>query len=540
MEQKFIKFDEALELLGISADRLNGLREEGQVRAYRDGSSWKFRGDEIQRMVEEGVPEPAPPSDIGFTDSGIDLADDEGSLELELSGSDANLASGAEAPSEPSDLEFRDSDLDDTIPAETSDLALDKPDEPSDPSDSILLSEEELGESSSAPASTIIGRGDLELEDADLELASEDSKDKDDSDVKLASAGASSILSPEPADSDDVLDALEDEPSHASAFENLEELEIDLAAESSRILSPEDVENVKAAAEAEAGAPKGDSDLTLDDVGVVDEGSDAEPTELSSLELDMGSEGGGESSDVEIDLASESDDFVLDESVGGGSDLSLDSGINLVDPSDSGIGLEDIPLEMGGSAILESLSLGGEDSDPELSLIGGESSAGISGEESAAELQTDDDFQLTPMGESEADADDSSSQVIALDEGLGGSLAGLSEVGEDAPSSLLSEADLVEEAEPAAGSVVLTDDEALGVSEDFDAYAGTGAAPVAAVPAAGDYTLWNILTLGSCALLLIFGCMMMLDMVRNIWSWGETYELNSSILDSLLGWFGLN
>jgi hypothetical protein len=31
--------------------------------------------------------------------------------------------------------------------------------------------------------------------------------------------------------------------------------------------------------------------------------------------------------------------------------------------------------------------------------------------------------------------------------------------------------------------------------------------------------------------------MMMLDMMRNIWSWDETYSLNSSLMDAILGLF---
>ena len=68
MEQKFVKFEEAVEKLGVTADRLNQLREDGELRAYRDGASWKFRADEIDRLVTDGVPEPAPPSDIGLVD----------------------------------------------------------------------------------------------------------------------------------------------------------------------------------------------------------------------------------------------------------------------------------------------------------------------------------------------------------------------------------------------------------------------------------------------------------------------------------------
>ena len=46
--------------------------------------------------------------------------------------------------------------------------------------------------------------------------------------------------------------------------------------------------------------------------------------------------------------------------------------------------------------------------------------------------------------------------------------------------------------------------------------------------------------LGSCFLLLLFGVVVMLDMVRNIWSWDANLALNDSLLDSLLGLFGLS
>src|SRR5688572_10785123 len=77
MEQKFVKFEDALAKLEISGDRLNQLREDGALRAYRDGASWKFRADDIDRLLNEGLPEPAPPSDIGLVDPSelIDASD---------------------------------------------------------------------------------------------------------------------------------------------------------------------------------------------------------------------------------------------------------------------------------------------------------------------------------------------------------------------------------------------------------------------------------------------------------------------------------
>jgi excisionase family DNA binding protein len=577
VEQKFIKLEEAVNRLGISSERLNQLREQGEIRAYRDGSSWKFRTDEIEKLVADGLPEPAPPSDIGLVDvdelvdaeplaaSSLDdedeltLADDVlelssgsdltlGSSNLELVGSD--IGEGDIGEGDIGEGDIGGGDLDDTVPADDvsidggdlvlDDLVHDETEQLSARSDSILLSEEQLGESATGSASTIIGKS--ELEDADLELATEDTSVSDSdrpmgSDVRLArQSSASHVLSSSPADSDDVLDQEEDSKA-IRAFEDLDELEIDLAAESSRILNPKDVAQVKATADELISAKqKTDSDLQLNDLelaisdsGMVEGGGeDTGAAELSSLEPDSttgssiaaGEANEGGNSDIE--LASGDSDFVLSES--GGSDLSLgsaDSGINLVDPSDSGLALDDIPLEMGGSAILDSLSLGGEGSDPELSLVGGDSN--IAAGDSFAELQTDDDFQLTPMGEGEADADDSSSQVIALDEGI-----------DDLDGEVMEEGVVRDD-------FLDDDDEAMVLTEEEEATSfDSQPVSISATASPGDFTVWNIVSLGTCVLLLILGGTMMLDMIRSIWSWDQPYALNSTMLDGLMGIFGLN
>jgi hypothetical protein len=513
MDQKFVKFDEAIAKLGISADRLNQLREDGELRAYRDGASWKFRADEIDRMASDGVPEPAPPSDIGLVSS------DE-------------LVESSPLESLPDlDEDFRLADDDDTVTAGGSDAQLNLvPDEPSDPSDSILLSDETLGESSQAPPSTIIGRGELESQDADLDLVLEGEDDEESaSDVRLT-AGASDVHSKGIAGSG-VLDDEEKSSSHASAFEKLEELEIDLAAESSRILNPNEAAEIKGTLASGKPAKKGDSDLSLKDVELAgeDEGTDPVPEEVASGKGKKKSvPDTGPTSDLE--LATDEDDFVLAEA--GGSDITLDSGdsgINLISPSDSGLALDDIPLEMGGSAILESLNLGGGPGESEISLVGSDivekqpPAPKGKGKQQAA-LQTDDDFRLTPLGETDDDGD-SSSQVIALDADLGDM---------DAPAAGILGEDAFAE---------LPEGEAVGFEDDYPAGddAGlemAGYAPVVAREA--EYTTLNIIALGSCVVILLFGTVVMMDMIRNIWAWDESFALNDSLLDSILGMFGLS
>jgi hypothetical protein len=512
MEQKFVKFEEALDKLGVTPERLNQLREDGELRAYRDGASWKFRADEIDRMASEGVPEPAPPSDISLVDRDelVEASPLEGLGDLD----DLKLADDDDLSLGGSELELA-PDQEDTVTAGASDVALNihaDTLEGSDPSDSILLSDEVLGESPHAP-STIIGRN--EVEGSDLELATDDDLALGGSDVQLA-AGASNVLSSHIAGSG-VLDELEKEQGGTSAFEDLEELELDLAAESGRILSPQDAgEPAPKGPIAQQQAPQGDSDLKLvGELAGEDEGTDPVPEELAAGTA-KAKQTDGPTSDLE--LATDEEDFVL--AGEGGSDITLDSGdsgINLVSPSDSGLALDDIPLEIGGSAILDSLSLGDKAAASDLSLVGSDPRLGAT--QQVASLQTDDAFRLTPLGEAD-DEGDSSSQVIALDanlEELGAGDAGI--LGEDAFA-----------------------EEGVVLEEDYGGAPVGEFAPTAYVPAAraeGDYSVWNIVGLGSCTLLLVFALVLMLDMVRNITSWDSNLALNDSLLDSMLGLFGI-
>jgi hypothetical protein len=537
---QFVNFEDALKKLGISAEQLNELRESNMLRAYRDGSSWKFRGDEIERMATEGVPDLPPPSDISLVDPSelvdaeplpdFDLGDDLGLADLpEL---DLDSPSTGEPDESAIDIRMTDTDaisagselelagLEDTVTANASDISLDALEEPSDPTDSILLSEEELGESVTGSLSTIIGRKELDLPDADLELELDDVTDEEDTKLSYSS-GASDVLSTKVSGSG-VLDEMEDLSDAKKAFKDLEELEIDLAAESSLALNPADVADAKQKVE-KLLTSKPDSDLLLgDDVEVGDEnnmGSTDVPLEdLGKLEVAE-----SDDADAELELAGD-DDLILADA--GGSDITLDSGdsgINLISPSDSGLALDDIPLDVGGSAILSSLSL--EGSDPEFSLLGSDVGAGAVGA-STSGLQTDDDFQLTPLSEGGLDDGDSSSQVIALDADLGGFEGGAGLLEDGFP------------AEPDEG-VVLTEEFGEAPVDMGMAYAGAG--PVMVPVGEGirfDGITMAFLTI--CTLFLILGGLMALDMLRNVWSWNDNLAINSSLMDAILGALGMN
>jgi excisionase family DNA binding protein len=516
MAQKLITLEEAAQQLGIAKDRLLQLRTEGKVPGYRDGASWKFRSEVIDKLQAEGLPQlDSPPSDINLEqDDELRLADDD---DLELAGS--GVAASPEPPSPAAsgvDLELADEEPADAPMA--SDVSLDDVDEPTvegldegssdalalDPddtidvySDSILLSEAELGgPAGGRPPSTIIGKGELDL-DADLDLSPAASGAGPASDVKLAQS--SDIV---PGGDDDLgLDLT----SPTGDFAGLEELEVDLEAESSRILAPEDVAKVKSAAAAAAAAaqkaPAQESDLELAP-------SDSAPGVATSDVGLGGSMAGGTGLTGLSALELEDDD---DQVLGEGSDVTLSgesSGINIISPSDSGLALDEVKLDLAGqSPIGSSLDLGGSAIEEVTVDQSGISSLGLG----LGSQIGGGDFQLTPLGEAAEDEEErDSSQVIALDE-----------LSEDTGTPL----------------GVGTGDSGMLV-EDFGAGLTPGVAPVGVVSTVDTpFSVFNVVGLSVCILMLMLSGMMVYDLLRNIWSWEGETPLTSSLLESVLNPF---
>ena len=53
MAGKFIELEAAARMLGMSVERFSELRQRGEIHGYRDGASWKFKPEEIQRVADE-------------------------------------------------------------------------------------------------------------------------------------------------------------------------------------------------------------------------------------------------------------------------------------------------------------------------------------------------------------------------------------------------------------------------------------------------------------------------------------------------------
>ena len=472
MARKFIDLDEAAKMLGVTPETLAEMRERQKIYGYRDGGSWKFKPEDVERLVADR-----------------DAIDEEGEY--------------AELDEDP---------------------------------DSILLSEVELGQSDESTSSTIIGgkptrKDSKDSADADIQLA----QPKHDSDVNLDSA----LTVGDPKSGSDVL---EGGSGVSPMFDELDTLDLEMpSAADSGITSgtigdPKTGSGIDLGSEVGAG---GGSEITM--------GSDALKFEGSGLAFGSGDELAlGEASALEIadskagssaiDLTGDEDgDLVLGGSSHGDLSRAGDSGINLLNPADSGISLESAPLQLGGSAV-ESLELG---EDEMLSVDEPAAPAAKKKSAPAAEPDSDDDFLLAPLEETGVEESDSGSQVIALDSEVEFDEAGPS------VSGITSE---LQESQESSGGLLDDDlDAGLGAALGSSALtpaasapalaAAAGAAPGAAAAPQEVFSGWNVASLVLCALLLMFCGMFTFDLLRNMWSWGGAYSVNSPLMDMVLSMF---
>jgi excisionase family DNA binding protein len=233
--------------------------------------------------------------------------------------------------------------------------------------------------------------------------------------------------------------------------------------------------------------------------------------------------------DSAVELAAEGkkldDDNVVLGGSGTGSDITIggDSGISLVDPTDSGLSLEE-PLELD-RAEDESLELGEDD----MLTFSEEADT-----DAPTQLRADEDFMLTPMEEAPEEESESGSQVIALD---------TEPAPESAPTMLApgrapAAAAMLDEDFSAAGDAGLAAGMPVGgpltAAQPGLAEAASVAAPVTEAFQEAPYTGLNILALSVCTLLLILGGMMAYDLMRNMWSWGGPYTVNSQLMDLIV------
>lgn len=492
MAGKFVELPDAAKMLGVSAEELKEMRSRGEIFGYRDGASWKFKLEEVERVMGER-------QDMPHSDSAILSANDE---EFD------NLISG----------------LSSTIQKER---------EETEGRDSILLSDDVLGPTGASP-STIIGEGrkGKMAGDSDLTLAS-------DSGTGVGSFVAGPASSKSGLGSDVLGDAdllatgsgkTGELPKNPSGTGDMKRDELSLGDDlilddassiSKKGLSAEDL----------------DLDLTLADSQVGKRAEDSGLLDDSALELgDEMSVLGAESPTGKGSHGGKS---------GKGSDVTLNtgtSGINLA-PSDSGIGLDEEPLELGGS-IDDSLELP-EDND----IIALEEE--VADPDQATRLKRDDQFMLAPAG-AQDDEDDSGSQVIALEDSSfdqdAATMLGQGNLAQPAlvPEDPFAQAQVMQ---PGIGgfdpTLAMPGDlggmPAPGMQPQMAGMAAPGMAPVyAPAPVEMPYSIWNVLSLMTVAGVLALTGMLMVDVMHNMWQFDGTGTAASAIMDGFIGMFGLD
>lgn len=218
-----IPLDEAAKMLSISPERLVEMISKKQIFGYRDGSSWKFKSQEIERASDE----------FGLGLAGGAAADDSGSFSLSDSSLNDDLILD-DSSSEDEDFELSD-DLDSLSSLAKSDSGSSNNDSNFDLSDSselflsdsssdLVLSDDSSDSGSKSKAG--VGEEDdlLLFGDSSLDLVSGDSKkslkgdsDVHDSDLLLSDDAAGSTgkllkaMSDRVGDSKDEISLSEDE-----------------------------------------------------------------------------------------------------------------------------------------------------------------------------------------------------------------------------------------------------------------------------------------------------------------------------------------
>lgn len=488
----YLSLEEAAAKLGIPTDRLVELRSQGQVRGFRDGTSWKFPETEIERLADE-LGELAGGSDVSLVASGGDGSD------VELVPGDPSAGSGSGSGKNLLEIDSAELQLDE--PAITHDSAqLDLSNEAQSGSTGPITDEElkeiagSEGGSAPAPAEALA--------------------DDDSGEYRLQGEAPPATPAESPT-------AKSQDPS-ALSHDSDDDLQLDLGEASSLELMG-DLESP------EGGSGVG-SDLAgdvlsdLDLLGAEQEGSGLISGDSENV-LESAGSGSGVGSGSGLEEALDDDDLVIaddddDLVLGGvGSDIALagDSGINLMSPSDSGLSLEGEPLDLAGSSV-SALDLGAEAGAGSSGTGGSGSGPGKPGSGSGG----DEEFQLSPSGIG-IEADDSGSQVIEIEDS-----EAIAEPVDFAEGGLEAE-----EGFDAEEPVGLDDDDMLAAGT-----AGSGR-PAAYAAYEVPFSLLQVVSLAMIICVLGLGGMLMTDLVRNMWAYSEPAAPVSSLtnmLIDLMGW----
>ena len=510
-----IPLEDAARMLGLTVDKLNDMRSNSEIFGYKDGTSWKFKMQELERVADEmDITLNLGAAADEAADEVIDLVDDE--IEFDLGDSSEDLMDDdvVEVTDDDDEIQLLDDDDDGEIQLIE------------DEDEAIEIVEEDDKAGSDQGVLNFDDEDDIQLVDDDddeLELFDDESA-SDDADPEPVAADADDELEIVMEDDDDEL-KLEDESG-----------EIEVAGEDDLSFGSSDIrlagEDEEPKAEASDEFLLEDDDLVLEDDSSVelqtdDGGQDATMAGASESldDLDDGadmllSEDDLFDDDLQIQESHE-DDIELSSDFEESEDLIMDDSDSseLVGSQDSGLILEEDSGDIDLSGSL--MDLAGDDND-EMIVLDDPAPA------DAATDIADDDFNLTPLEEL-GDEESSGSQVIALED---------SDMFSDETA-----ATLLQPSDEMAAEPMLTED-AMDVG-DFGGFdAGVpGMTPGMVTPGTTGglpeqpYTWGQVASLSTVTLLLGAGAMVGYDLARNLWL-PEDQIVTSGMLKMILSLVG--
>lgn len=487
---KLIPMEEAAQMLGLSVDRLAEMRSNNEIFGYRDGTTWKFKLSEIERVADEfGITlgtgkrsEDGLEDDFELSDaSGFEMTDSVKDLLTDLEDSRSDL-SGISGIGGISGLDFPSDGDDDSRNVDRKPEGTAAQGDDYDELESVELMED---------SSIELFQGESNSEESPVaDSDSGDVKDEPESfEIELADSG---ILAK--SDSKRFRDVNEVDPADQNVIDDDDELSF--GSSSIRLAS----------------GSSGSLNLSDDDEesSVFDEASDSKKSPSDTGKMLAGEDSGLELSEEDLfsDELSLADSSMLE----GSSELSsdfTDSGELILEDSDSS---NEVRLEANESGIGLSANDSGimlADDDDLLNLEGSDiDSLELADEEEdliVVDSSSEDEFNLTPLADPLEDDDSTGSQVIALED---------SEIYTD------ESADSLLGAEEFAAEPVEVDDLQADFEGGFGGSPGFGEMGMPTAPAQmpeAPYGVWNIVSLAIAALLMVMGSMIAFEACQNMW-----------------------
>ena len=503
-----IPLEDAAKMLGLSVDKLNEMRSNSEIFGYKDGTSWKFKMQELERVADElDITLNVSAAADNAEEEIVELVDDE--IEFDLGDSSEDLMGDA-ADDDGDEIQLVDDD--DDIEIQLID----------DDEDEIQLVDDDEQGAADQGVLNFDDEEDIQLVDDDDEIQLVDepvAADDADDELEIVMEDDEEELSLEDESVELEMADENDDLSFGSSDIRLageeDEIKVEASGESTGfLLEDEDDEDADSGIELQLDGGDDSAAVTSgpgtnDLLGDLDEGSDMLLSEDDLFDDDLQIQ---ESHEDDIELSSdfeESEDLIMDDS---------DSS-DLVGSQDSGLILEEDSGDIDLSGSL--MDLAGEDDDEMIVLD----------DPAAAEAPTDladDDFNLTPLEEM-GDEESSGSQVIALED---------SDMFSDETA-----ATLLQPSDEMAAEPMLTED-AMDVGDFGGFEAGVpGMAPGMVTPGTTGglpeqpYTWGQVASLSTVVLLLGVGGMVGYDLARNLWL-PEDQIVTSGMLKMILSLVG--